>query len=91
MIFAVYLSLFSYLPLLVCAQGQFTQPDGNEADLSQTFVVGTTEIITWNAGWEGVGTPQKFADLFLTSFGPASYISLIASELAVHRATISFD
>jgi hypothetical protein len=80
--------LLSLLPALVSGQGQFTNPDGNSNDLSQSYVVGSTAVLTWKGGWSGIGTKQDFVDLFLTSFDDGTYLSLLASKtplLSTHR------
>jgi hypothetical protein len=81
----LWVCLLSLLPALVSAQGQFTNPDGNSNDLSQSYVVGSTAVLTWKGGWEGIGTKQDFVDLFLTSFDDGTFLSLLASKTPLLR------
>lgn len=69
----------------VSAQFQFTNPNGSLADLSQTFTVGKTELVQWQAGWKGYGQAPDFADLFLASFNSDAYTDLIARKLSRYR------
>lgn len=79
----IWFCLLSFLPALVSSQLQFTNPDGNSLDLSQSYVLGSTTILTWKGGWNGVGTKQVFVDLFVTSFDGVSFVGLLASKTAL--------
>lgn len=80
MLLSIYrICLLSLLSSLAFAQFQFLQPDGNLADRSQSFSVGSTLDIQWKAGWSGILAKQVYVDLFLTDFDANSYVNLIAS------------
>lgn len=72
-------TLVAALSGLTLAQYQFTNPDPNLKDRSQSFAVGSSVVVTWKSGWSGFGTNPGYADLFVTSFESDAYVQNLIS------------
>jgi hypothetical protein len=55
-------------------------PDGNEPDLSQTFMAGNTVPLEWNAfedTFDGIDTQTSLVDLWCTAFDNNPFTQLL--------------
>lgn len=74
-----FFSLFCALCSGVFVAADFTKPDSSQGDFYQSWRVGDTVDISWNAGWNwGKGAQPDVADLFVMWFDhPTQFSQLV--------------
>lgn len=78
------MSKMGVLSVILCAllgvalgQYQFSSPDPDQNDLSESWSVGDKMKIAWQKDWMGVGDPLDTADLWITWFRSDSFSMLL--------------